>query len=166
MRTAVEAGAAGEEAVAVRDLHNILVSAAGSDDRSGAAFLPDIDVFLCIKSNHTLSGGAGSGLDADAFLEVCAEKPVGICFTEVIFAQERELFDIINTLNVFRLYSFLVHQIAVVGDIVIDMFHLLDDLFVLDFENLLAGRGFDLFLVIVFHGGSFPWLKQEGRGTC
>ena len=69
------------------------------------------------------------------------------------------LFDIINTLNVFRLYSFFVHQIAVVGDIVIDMFHLLDDLFVLDFENLLAGRGLDLFLVIVFHGGSFPWKK-------
>ena len=156
MGTAVEAGAAGEEAVAVCDLHDILVGTAGSDDRSSAAFLPDIDVFLCIKSYHALSGSAGSGLDADAFLEVCAEKTVGICFTEVIFAQERELLDIIDTLNVFRLYSFFVHQIAVVGDIVIDMFHLPDDLFVLNFENLLAGRGLDLFLVIVFHGGSFP----------
>ena len=67
--------------------------------------------------------------------------------------------DVVYALDVFRLNSFFVHQIAVVGDIVIDIFDLLDDLFVLDSENLLAGRGLDLFLVIVFHGGSFPWKK-------
>ena len=166
MGTAVEAGAAGEEAITVSDLHDVFVSAAGSYDRPCAALFPHIDILLCVESDYALSGRAGSGLDADAFLEVCAEKAVGIGFAEVVFTQERKLMDVVYTLDVFRLNSFFVHQIAVVGDIVIDIFDLLDDLFVLDSENLLAGRGLDLFLVIVFHGGSFPWLKQEGRGTC
>ena len=163
---AVESGAAREETVTVRNLHDVLICAAGGYDRSGAALLPHIYVFLGVESDDALSGGAGSGLNADALLEVRAEKAVGIGFAEIVFAKERELFDVVYAPDVFRLYSFLVHQIAVVGNVVVDIFHLLYNLFVLDSENLLAGRGLDLFLVIVFHGGSFPWLKQEGRGTC
>ena len=160
MGTAVETGTAGEEAVAVRDLHDVFVSAACCYDRSCAALLPHVDVFLCIESDNALTGCAGSGLDADAVLEISAEKAVGIGFAEVVFAKERKLFDVVYALDVFRLNSFLVHQIAVVGDIVIDIFHLLDNLFILDLENLPARCGLDLFLVIVFHvGAPFPWLK-------
>ena len=160
MGSAIEAGTAREEAIAVCDLHDVFVSAACCYDRSCAALLPHVDVFLGIESDNALSGRAGSGLDADALLEVCAEKAVGIGLAEVVFAKERELSDVVYALDVFGLYSFLVHQIAVVGDIVIDVFHLLDNLFVLDSENLLARCGLDLFLVIVFHvGAPFPWLK-------
>jgi hypothetical protein len=49
----------------------------------------------------------------------------------------RKLPDIVDTLNIFRLYAFLVHQIAVVGDVVIDILDLLDDLLVLNLENFL-----------------------------
>ena len=151
MGAAVESGAAREETVTVRNLHDVLICAAGGYDRSGAALLPHIYVFLGVESDNTLSGSAGSGLNADTVLEVCAEKAVGIGLAKVIFAQERELFNVVYALDVFGLYSFLVHKVAIVGNIVIDIFHLLDDLLVLDLEDLLAGRGFDLFLVIVFH---------------
>ena len=81
------------------------------------------------------AGTAGSGLDTDTVLEICSEQAVGICFSQVILGQERELADVIDTLDVFGLYTLLIHQIAVVGDIVIDVFYLLDNLLILDFEN-------------------------------
>ena len=148
---AVEAGAAGEEAVAVGDLHDVFICSAGSDDRPCAALLPHVQVLLGIEGHNALSGGAGSGLNADAVLEIRAQKAVGIGFAEIVFGEERKFLDVVNALYVFRLYTFLVHQIAVVGDIVVDVFHLLYDLLVLDLQDLLAGRGLDLFLVIVLH---------------
>ena len=151
MGAAIEAGTAGEEAIAVADLTDILIGAAGCHDRSGAAFFPHVNIFLCVEGNDALAGRAGGGLDADAVLEVGAQKSVGICFTQIVFGEERKLSDIIDTLDVLRLYTFLFHQIAVVGDVVIDVFDLFDDLFVLDFENLFPRRGFDFFLVVAFH---------------
>ena len=165
MGAAVEAGAAGEKTVAVSDLHDIFIGAARSDDRSGAALFPHIDVFLCVESDNALSGSTGCGLDADTVLEVSAQKAVGIRFAEVIFGQERKLVDVIDALNIFGFHAFLVHEIAVVGDIVIDIFDLLHNLFVLDLEDLFAGGGFDLFLVIVFHNSSFPCFEvTSARG--
>ena len=90
-------------------------------------------------------------MDADTVLEVGAQKSVGICFAQVVFGEERKLFDVVDTLNVLGLYTFLIHEIAVVGDVLIDMFDLFDDLFVLDLKNFLAGCGLDLFLVIAAH---------------
>ena len=135
MGTAVEAGAAGEEAVAVADLDNILVGAACGHNGSGAALLPHVDVLLCIESDNALAGCAGSGLDADAVLEICSEQAVGICFTKVVFGQERKFSDIVDTLDVFGFYTLLIHQVSVIGNIVIDVFYLFDNLLILDFEN-------------------------------
>ena len=69
MRAAVEAGAAGKQAIAVSHLTNILVGAAYSSDGAGAAVVPQIHVVLGIESDYPLAGGAGGGLDADTFVE-------------------------------------------------------------------------------------------------
>ena len=159
--TAVETGAAGEEAVTVRDLNDIFVGSACSYDRPGAALFPHVDVFLGIECDNALAGGAGSGLDADAVLEVSPQKSIGIRYAQVFFAEERELFDVVYTLYVLGLYSLFVHEIPIVGDVVIDVLHLLNDLLVLDLKDFLPGRGLDLFLIIVLHFvGSFPFLKN------
>ena len=151
MGAAVETGTACEEAVAVCDLHDVFVGAACRNDRPGAALLPHVDVLLGIEGDDTLAGGAGCRLDADAVLEVSPQKPIGICYAQVFFAEERELFDIIYALYVLGLYSLFVHEIAVVGDVVIDVPHLLYDLLVLDRKDFLPGCGLDLFLIIVLH---------------
>ena len=135
MGAAVETGAAGEETVAVADLDNILIGAACGDDGSGAALFPHVDILLRVEGDDTFAGSAGSGLDADTILEICSEQAIRICFAQIVFGEEREFLNVIDTPDVFGLYTFLIHQVTVVGDIVVDIFNLFDNLLILDLEN-------------------------------
>ena len=138
MGAAVQAGAASEQTVTVADLAHILICTAGGYDRPCAALLPHIDVLLCIEGDDTFSGGAGGGMDADTVFEVGSHKSVGVSLTQVVLGQERKLSDVVNTPDVFRTDSLFVHQIAVVGHVVIDIFDLFDDFFILDRDDLLT----------------------------
>jgi len=64
-------------------------------------------------------------------------KSVGISLAEVILGQEGELVDVVDALDILGFDTLFVHQIAIVGDIVVDIFDLPDDLLILDLENFL-----------------------------
>ena len=59
--------------------------------------------------------------------------------------------DILHPPDILRGQSFFLHQMAVVGHIVPHMANLLHNLFILDLQDLLPGRRFDLRLVVSFH---------------
>ena len=90
-------------------------------------------------------------MDADAVLQVCTQKAVGIGFPQVGFAEKRELMDIIHGFDVIRREPFFLHQMTVVGDVVPDVVNLFDELFVLNFQYFFPWSGFNLLLVISLH---------------
>ena len=74
--------------------------------------------------------------------------------------------NVVDTLNVLRPYAFLIHEVSIVGDIVIHMSDLLNDLFVLDLQDLFAGCCLNFSLIIVFHGLLLLFAHLKRRGTC
>ena len=55
MRAAVKSGATRKQAVAVANLNNILVGAAGGDNSSCGAVLPYVDIILCVEGYNALA---------------------------------------------------------------------------------------------------------------
>ena len=89
MGAAVEAGAAGEETVTVRDLHHIFFGAADAHNSAGAAFIPDINIRLGIKSDNATAGGAAGGLNTDTVFFGNGHKTIGISISQIRFGEER-----------------------------------------------------------------------------
>ena len=80
---AVKTRAAGEQTIAIGNVHNVFLSAAGGHDGTGAAVFPQVHVVLGVVGHHALAGGAGGGLDADTVLQGLAEKTIGISFSQI-----------------------------------------------------------------------------------
>lgn len=78
MRAAVEPWPAGEQTVAVRNMHNVILGSARRHDGPGAAFIPQIDIVLGIKGNHPATGRAAGGLNAHRLAQWNGKQPVGI----------------------------------------------------------------------------------------
>ena len=106
---------------------------------------------LGIERDNTLAGGAGSGVDPDAVLQIRTQQAVGIRVAQVGLAEERQLSDVIHTADIVRGDALFFHLFPVVGDIVPYMFHLADDLFILDFQDFLPRCRFDFRLVVPAH---------------
>ena len=68
MGAAIQAGAAGEQAVAIADVYHIFFGAAGRHDCTGAAFVPQVNIVLRIESDYPAAGCAAGGLDTHAIL--------------------------------------------------------------------------------------------------
>ena len=155
MGAAVKTWAAGEKAVAVCNLANILVCAASGDDGAGAAVLPKVNVLLGVERDDSFTRGTRCGLNSHAVFKVGCKQSVRICVTKIGFGEKGQLFDVVNALNVLRFNTGLVHEIAVVFHVFIDMLYLLDDFFVLDFAERVESGGLDLRLIIMSH-----WLSS------
>ena len=149
--TAVKSRASGEQTVTVADLHYIFLGCTGCHQCSGAAVLPEIQVVLCIKCNHTASCGTAGGLDPYTVLRRTGQKSVGICLAKIVLRQERQLGEILQALDILRLYTLLIHQFMVVFVILINIRHLLDQALFLQFLDLLDRHGLDLRLEILLH---------------
>jgi len=100
-------------------VHDVVLGAAGRDDRARAAVVPGVDVMLGVKGDDALAGGAARGLDTDAFGEGFAEQPVGIGLAQVVLADEGKLVQVLDALDVLRLHVVFVHLLTVVGRVFI-----------------------------------------------
>ena len=151
MGPAVQAGAAGEQAIAVGHLAHVLIGAAGGHDGPGAAVLPQVDVVLGVEGHHPLAGGARGGLDAHALLQGLGYQPVGVGLPQVGLGDEGQLVQVVAGADVVRGEALLLHLLAVVGHIVPDVAHLLHKPLILPGLDLFPGRALDLGLVVSFH---------------
>ena len=93
---AVEAGAAGEQAVAVAHLAHVLIGAPGGHDGPGAAVLPQVDVVLGVEGHHPLAGGARGRLDAHAVLQRPGQQAVGVGLPQVVLGDEGQLVEVVH----------------------------------------------------------------------
>ena len=150
MAASVEAGAAGEQSVAVGHLAHILIGAPRSHDSPGAAVLPEIDVLLSVEGHHPLASGARGGLDADAVLQGHPHQPVGVSIPQVRLGEEGQLVQVVAGLDIRRCDPLLLHLFAVVGHVVPHMLDLLYQALVLPGLDLFPGRSLDLRLIIAF----------------
>ena len=151
MAPAVQTRAAGEQAVAVGHLDHVLVRGPGGHEGPGAAVLPQVDVVLGVEGHHPLARGAGGGVDADAVLHGLAHKAVGVSVPQVSLAEEGELGEVRDALDVVGGHALLLHLLPVVGHVLIDPADLVHQTIALPSGDLFPGRAFDLGLVVVFH---------------
>ena len=150
----VEAGPAGEEAVAVADVAHVLLRAAGGHNRPGAALLPQVHVVLGVKGHHPAAGGAGGGLNPHAVPQGRGQKAVGVGVPQVVLGEEGQLVEVLHAPDVLRGDPLLLHLFAVVGDLVPDMADLFDQALVLPGQELLPGGCFNFALIVALHSGS------------
>ena len=151
MGATVETCAAGEQAVAVCHLDNIFLISANGYKGSGAAFLPQVHIVLGVEGHNTLACGAGGGLDTNTLRHRLACQAIGICLPQVVLGQEGQLMQVSGTLNICRSQALFFHFFAVVGYIIPNMLHLLDQTLVLPSLDLLTGSSFDFRLIILCH---------------
>ena len=149
MRAAVESRAAGEEAVAVADLDDVVGGSARGDYRARAGRVPEVDVVLRVEGDDAASRRSARGLDADAVAQRHAEQPVGIGLAQVVLADEGQLRDVGEALDVLGLHAVVVHLFAVVGRVLVGVLHRADEALGLPFRDLLARGALDLGLEVV-----------------
>ena len=154
LAAAVEAEAAGEQAVAVGDLADVFRSCARGRQRSCAAVVPEVDILLGVEGDDALAGRAGGGVDADTFFQRLRKQTEGVCIPQIRLAQKRELIQIVAAVDILRRDALFLHLRAVVGDLVPDVPDLTDQTLILPGLDLFLTRTFDFFLIIPFHGFS------------
>ena len=156
MGTAVQTGAAGEQAVAIGYMADIILGTAGCADCAGTAVLPEIEVVLGVERYNTTSGRAGGGLDAHTVTQRLCKQTIGILIAQVILRDERQLMEIFDAVDILRLDAGLIHAVAIKLDVVVYVLDLLDQSFALQCFELFYRHGLDFWLIIVFHLGNSP----------
>ena len=110
---------AGEQTVAVADLNDVVLIRAGSGEGTGDHLRPDVHIAFGIAGNDGLSGRAGRAVDADDLRSRHGKEPVGEGIAQVGLFHERELFNILDGLDIVGGHALGVHALTVVGYVVV-----------------------------------------------
>ena len=110
----VRAQAAGEQAVAVGDMHLVAGARAGGADRARHQVAPGVDVLLRIADHRRLAGGARGGVDAHDLVHRHGEHAERIGVAQVGLGGERELRQVGERLQVLGFHARRVELLAVV----------------------------------------------------
>jgi hypothetical protein len=100
LRAGMGAQAAGKQAVAVGDVHDIPVPRAAGDEGAGHAVGPDLQVVVGVPQNLLLARGAGGRLDAHDAVHGHGEQAEGIVVGELGLVCEGQLRDILDGFDV------------------------------------------------------------------
>ena len=110
---------AGEQPVAVGDVGHIVGTDAAHGQTSGYSFRPVIHVSLGVADDLWLSGRTGRGLDPDDVLHGRRLQSRGIVLRQIFLGDERQQFDVLQSLDVLRSHTGLVHLRRVVGYVLV-----------------------------------------------
>ena len=158
MASAVESRPSGEQSETVGNMADVVFCSSCSDNRTGTAVFPDINVMLSIKGDDSSPCSAACGLDADAVPDWARHQTVGIAFPQIVLGQKRELMKILDSTDVSRFHTGFLHFLPVIFHIFINAFHRVDKTLILQCGHLIPRRGFDIRLIIIFHSRDFPFL--------
>ena len=151
MGTAVQTRATGKQTIAIADMADIILGAACRYDGTCTAIFPQIQVMLGVKCNHTTTGGATGGLNADTIGQRLCQQAIGILILQVILGDKGQLVQILHTMDILRLYACCIHFIAVKFYIVIYILYLLDQTLALQCLQLVYRHGLNFRLIIMLH---------------
>ena len=136
----VSAEAAGKEAVAVADLHDVVLVAVGVVDGAREALAPDLYVMLGVGAHGRDAGRARRHVDLADVLERHGEHTVRIGVAQVLLLHEGNASDVVERLDRVRVEPGLVEALLVERDVLV---HVDDGLLYpgeLDLVELLARR--------------------------
>ena len=150
----VEAQAAGEQAVAIADVDEVLVGAAAAHNGAGGAAGPDVQVVLGVGHHGLLACGAGGGVDPGQVVPGHGDKPEGIGVPQILLGGKGELLQVVDGLDVLGTQPYLVKFFLVEGHVLVAVLDHLHQPLGLDLAQRLPGGAFDFRLEIIWHGSS------------
>ena len=136
----MRAQAAGEQAVAVADVDDVVGAAVCVLDAAREALAPDLEVVLGVAAHRRHAGGAGGHVDLLHLGERRGEHAVGIVVAQVLLGHERGLLEVREGLDRVRVKARLVEALLVEGHVLVALDHGLLDALELDLLDLLVGR--------------------------
>ncbi|MNS53251.1 hypothetical protein D3C72_860020 [compost metagenome] len=110
---------AGEQAVAVGDMHLVTLAPTRGTDRAGDHVGPGVDVVLGVAHHRRLAGGATGGVQAHHLLLGHGEHAVGVVVAQVVLAGEGELRQVFQALEVVGVGAALGKALAVQRHVVV-----------------------------------------------
>ena len=140
---AVEAETAGEEPVAVGDVHHVARPRAGGAQAAGHEAGPHVEVGPRVAHDGGDARGAARGMDADNTRTGHRKQVEGIVEAEIILDRERELGQVVEGLEIGRAHAGIVETPLVVGDIVVGMPQSRPQPRELQCRDFVAARGLD-----------------------
>ena len=78
VRAPVQSGASGEKSVTVADMNHIVPGSAGGRKSPRAAVVPEINIVLRVKGNHSLPCRSAGGLNPHTFGTRACQQSIGI----------------------------------------------------------------------------------------
>ena len=117
----MRAQAAGEQAVAVTHLHDIVPVRARAGERAGHHLGPHIHVVLGVAGNDGLACGAGGALNTHYVAQGAGQQPVGKLIAQIGLFSEGQLYDICQGIYILGLHALRVHALAVHGHVFINV---------------------------------------------
>ena len=114
LRAVMRAEAAGEQAIAIGDVHDHARPPAGGMDRARHHMRPGLDVLRGVADDGRLAGGAGRGVHAHQLLARHGEHAERIVRAQVLLGGERELRDVVECAEIVRMHAGAIERGAVV----------------------------------------------------
>ena len=119
----MRAETAGEESVAVGDLHDVVARDTVHGQAARRAVRPDVEVALGLRDADRLAGRARGAVEAVDLAHRRGSEAIGVLVAEIRLLHERELGEVLERHEVAGLYAFLVaaaaeqrHALVLVGD--------------------------------------------------
>ena len=135
-RAVVCAEAAGEQAVAVGNLHDVIGGGSGRGQRAGGAFGPRFNIALGVSYHGGLAGGSAGGMDALDHFHRDGEQPVRVVVPHVLLQGKGKEFQIVQRLHVGGLDALFVEAAAIEGNVGVNATAQVLKATQLDFPNL------------------------------
>ena len=117
------AQAAGEQTVAVGDLHGGVLIAIADGKTARKALAPMLQVVFRAPDDRGLTGGAGRGMQAHDFGSRHGEQTVGVVVAHVLLKDKRELRDVFERFQVARFDAGVLEALLIERDVVIRILH-------------------------------------------
>src|SRR5574344_1728990 len=112
-----------KKSVAVCNLDYVFVCKACVCHCTSNTFCPHAQVMSCVAYYSCFSCCAARSMDSYYFRHWASKKSERICVAQIVFFCIRKKMHIINTMNIFWLYSLLLHSFSVERDIVVNIVH-------------------------------------------
>ena len=104
---------------------------------------------LGVEGHNAAAGSTRGGVNTHTLGKRLGKQAIGIGITKIGLREEGELMKILDAVDILGLNTRLIHQIAVVRDVLIHVLDLLDKLFGLELFTLLCRHGFKFLLIVL-----------------
>ncbi len=145
--------AAGEQAIAVGNMHLVPGPAAGGADRARHHLRPGVDVVAGVADHRGLTGGAAGGVQAYHLVHGHGEHAIGVVVAQIGLGREGQVRQVFQALDVLGVHPELVEALAVQRDPVVGVVQA-------------PAQAFQLVLAQVVDAGGFHRVQQRvGHGS-